>query len=85
MSDNNSMHNIKNISQVEWDKVSTKNIYFGHQSVGYNMIDGIQSILEKNPNIGINIKEDHELKAFNDSSFVHGKNGKNGYVTKNYI
>lgn len=75
---NNPMKNIKTIKQAQWNKLANKNIYFGHQSVGYNMIDGIESILKENPNIKIDIKEGNELIKFESPVFAHAKIGKNG-------
>jgi len=33
------------------EKLSQKKIYFGHQSVGFNIIDGIKDIMKENPQI----------------------------------
>ena len=60
----NHMKIIKTIKQAQWDKLANKKIYFGHQSVGYNMIDGVELILKENPKIGIKIKEGDDIKAF---------------------
>ena len=32
-----------------------KKIYFGHQSVGFNILDGVSEILKNNPSIKLNI------------------------------
>ncbi|MFC2091760.1 hypothetical protein ACFLTD_03220 [Elusimicrobiota bacterium] len=42
---------LKDISQEEWDKLAEKDIFFGHQSVGNNIIDGINDILSEVPGI----------------------------------
>lgn len=75
---NNSMKSIKTISQERWGKLANKKIYFGHQSVGYNIIDGVETILKNNPNIKINIKEGNKLIIFEKPVFAHSKNGQNG-------
>jgi len=73
----NTMDKIKNINQNKWNLFSKKKIYFGHQSVGYNMIDGIEMILIENPNIKLNIKKGKDLNLFNSPVFAHDDNGSN--------
>jgi hypothetical protein len=40
---------IENINESIWRKLSQKKIYFGHQSVGNNIIKGLEDILNENP------------------------------------
>jgi len=71
------MDNIKKITQEKWDQLSQKKIYFGHQSVGYNMMDGMEMILKENPNIKINIRKGHDANLFQNPVFAHDNNGSN--------
>lgn len=71
------MDYIKNVPQNKWDELSQKKIYFGHQSVGYNMIDGLIDHLKNNPNIKLTIAEGNDLGLFDQSVFAHSTNGKN--------
>ena len=41
-----------------------KKIYFGHQSVGFNMMDGITMHLNENPAIDIEISEGIESEDY---------------------
>lgn len=75
---NNPMKGIETINRTQWDKLGNKKIYFGHQSVGYDLIDGVESILKKNPDIKINIIEGSNLGLFENPVFAHSKNGLNG-------
>ncbi|MFH0974678.1 MAG: hypothetical protein V1874_02725 [Spirochaetota bacterium] len=68
---------ITNISQPEWKNLAGKKIYFGHQSVGYNIIDGIKEIIKNNPNIKLNIIETSKQGDFNSPVFAHSVNGNN--------
>ena len=34
--------------EIDKKRLANKKIYFGHQSVGYNMIDGVESVLKQN-------------------------------------
>jgi hypothetical protein len=55
----------------------TKKIYFGHQSVGYNIIDGIKDVMKENPQIKLNIIETTDSAKFNEGIFAHSKVGRN--------
>lgn len=66
-----------NISDLDWNKLTSKKIYFGHQSVGYNMVDGMEMILKENPNIKLNIKKGNNINLFDKPVFAHDNNGTN--------
>ena len=51
-------------------------IYFGHQSVGYNILSGLESLAKKS-SIDINILEWNENKKLPQSYFLHSQVGKN--------
>lgn len=70
---------IEDIQKESWDKLSTKKIFFGHQSAGYNVIDGIRNVMEKYPEIKLNIIETNNGSKFNNGFFAHFKIGKNTY------
>lgn len=89
-----SMDNIKNVPQAKWDKLASKKIYFGHQSVGYNMVDGMEVVLKENTNIKLNINKGRESNLFRKPAFAHDNNGSNRdprlkiddfYTTLNHI
>jgi len=67
------------ISQQQWDKLSQKKIFFGHQSVGNNIIDGINKIELKKPYIHLNIVRTKNKSDFNKPVFAHFAIGKNDY------
>lgn len=71
------MDKIKKVTPKKWNQLSEQRIYFGHQSVGYNMIDGIEMILKENPNIKLNIKKGKEPNLFLSPVFAHDNNGSN--------
>lgn len=71
------MNSINNVSQEKWDKLAGKKIFFGHRSVGYNMIDGIKAHLAENPNLKLNIEEGNSPSFFDHPVFAHSKNGQN--------
>jgi hypothetical protein len=68
---------IKNIPAEAWQKLSQKKIYFGHQSVGYNIIDGIKDVMKENPQIKLNIIETSNPSDFTSPLFGHSPVGNN--------
>lgn len=68
---------IKDVPREKWDKLAGQKIYFGHQSVGVNIIDGVKAILSENPHIKLNIVELRNPSDFNVGVFAHSSVGKN--------
>ena len=72
-----SLTSITNIPESTWKRLSEKGIYFGHQSVGYNILDGLKDVLKENPQIKLSIVETHDQAMFNKPVFAHSALGKN--------
>ena len=70
---------IKDIPASAWKKLTQKKIYFGHQSVGFNIIDGIKDLMKENPKIKLNIVETADQSDFGAGLFAHSRIGKNVY------
>ena len=68
---------IKDIPESAWTKLSQKKIFFGHQSVGNNIIDGIRDLMKENHQIRLNIVETSNPSDFNYPLFAHARVGKN--------
>ena len=69
---------IENIPAEKWKLLETKKIYFGHQSVGKNIVDGIKIILTEKPVIDLNIFEsDKRPIANNEGWFANSFIGEN--------
>lgn len=68
---------IEDVPLAVWKKIEGKKIYFGHQSVGLNVIQGIQELMDEYNFIHLNINSD--INKFNVKSgvFLHSKIGKN--------
>jgi len=64
------------ILKPELDKLKSKTIYFGHQSVGYNIIEGINDILKEN-NSTLKILEINNVDDISPFIFAHSWNGEN--------
>ncbi len=72
--------NIEQVSTEQWNKMAKKTIFFGHQSVGYNILDGVKRVMEQNPLVNLKIVKitnpgdiDHSAKGI----LYHAEVGKN--------
>ena len=58
-------------------KVAEKRIYFGHQSVGLNIIDGINDILKEHQGAELRIAKTTDPLVLNSPVFAHSMVGEN--------
>lgn len=58
-------------------KVAGKRIYFGHQSVGLNIIDGINDILKEHQGVELKITKTTDPHVLNGPVFAHSMVGEN--------
>ena len=78
---NNSKTNLQNMRHISdsLQVLESNAIYFGHQSVGFNIVSGIQEILKDNSRVHLNLKEiitsDTTLQI---PAFLHSPIGRNG-------
>jgi len=68
---------IDDVPKAYWEKLAGKKIYFGHQSVGYNIMDGITDVISGRDDISLNIVESRESSVFDQPVFAHSQVGKN--------
>jgi hypothetical protein len=59
-------------------RVSRQTIYFGHQSVGYNILEGIRDILKEYPQQALTLVETREPATSKAPFFAHSTIGRNG-------
>ena len=45
---------LEGVTESTWKKLAEQRIYFGHQSVGFNIIEGINDIMKENHQIILN-------------------------------
>jgi hypothetical protein len=68
---------IDDVPQAYWKALAGKRIFFGHQSVGYNVIDGIRDIANQHDYVKLNVVETREPAAFDRPVFAHAQVGRN--------
>lgn len=65
-------------SRSQWDAVAGTRIFFGHQSVGDNILDGIKTIGEAQSFPPLRIIESTETASVDGPMLLHAKIGQNG-------
>lgn len=68
---------VQDIPQEKWDNLAQKKIFFGHQSVGYNIIQGMEQVIKENPNIRLHIVKTTNADDVEGPVFAHDWIGTN--------
>jgi hypothetical protein len=68
---------IRGIPDFKCRRLLEQRIFFGHQSVGYNVIDGIRDVMQDNPQIKLNIDETVNVESLHQPVFSHARVGNN--------
>lgn len=71
------LYSLKDVPASDWKKLSEKRIYFGHQSVGFNILDGMKDVMQENPQIVLKIVETRKATDLAPGILVHTTIGKN--------
>ncbi len=73
----NTFKSLKELPDTTWEALSKKKFYFGHQSVGYNILDGIKDLQKDYPRLKLNIVETTNPDDFSKGILAHSKVGEN--------
>jgi len=68
---------LDNLSQ-DLNVVRTERIYFGHKSVGYNLIEGIKELISESKASPLNLVKIDEIRSKQQPFFADSEIGKNG-------
>ena len=66
------------VSPALWQKLSDRTIYFGHQSVGDNILGGVAKILAQEPAIRLEIVKSSDPARWDRPALAHFAVGTNG-------
>jgi hypothetical protein len=66
------------LAEANLQKLSEKKIFFGHQSVGDNILDGLAKLMQHNKAIRLNIVKTSHSDMFTKPMFAHASVGSNG-------
>jgi hypothetical protein len=65
------------VPDAVWQKLAKKSIYLGHQSVGFNILDGVSAILKEKNSIPLKIEETENPKQYKPGIITHSRIGEN--------
>lgn len=68
---------IADVPDSAWAALAAKRVYFGHQSVGVNIMDGVAAVLAAEPRLGLRVVTG-EADLATGGAFLHGPVGRNG-------
>jgi len=68
---------LDNVSAADWGNLAGKKIFFGHQSVGYNIMEGVSALRKEYPSIQLTIVETTDPSRFDAPVFAHAQVGRN--------
>ena len=77
MTERTELPSMAGIPDATWQTLAQKKIYFGHQSVGDNIIAGMNELMQSHPAIKLKVLETHSPAAFGQPVFAHSEVGKN--------
>ena len=61
-----------------WRRLAGRRVFFGHQSVGENIVDGVRDILAARPDIGFAVSDLPNLAQLAEPGLYHARIGRNG-------
>lgn len=68
------------VPSATWDRLAGKRVFFGHQSVGADIVAGLQAVMKAKPQIKLRITESSDPGAMDQPGLVHAKIGANESV-----
>lgn len=65
------IHSFAEVSPSSWDTLAQRKIFFGHQSVGENIIQGITELMNEHNEMKLDITKTKNLANFPEGVFAH--------------
>jgi len=72
------LRSVKDLSPESKAALAGARVFFGHQSVGSNIMAGVEDLLREDPGLGLRVVEVGNAGLPSGSFFAHGKIGQNG-------
>jgi hypothetical protein len=72
-----SRQRLQAVPEDRWEALARKKIYFGHQSVGGNILDGLRTVLRQRCEIRLEIREMRSPGDLDRPALVHSLIGRN--------
>ncbi len=72
------MASLQDVEPGVLQKLSSRTVYFGHQSVGGNLVDGMTKLMTRDPRLKLNIVKTDDPQNITGGMFAHSDIGENG-------
>jgi hypothetical protein len=72
------MPSLEDVTAEEWQRLGAQRFFFGHQSVGGDLLAGLQEILAADPTIPLRVIESDDPSAMSEPGLYHYRIGENG-------
>lgn len=72
---------LDSVTAADWEWLAGQRIFFGHQSVGQNIVDGIRDVLADHPEIALKLVGTREPELVVGPAFIHALVGRNEDVS----
>ena len=69
---------LSDVPDVAWQSLGAKRLFFGHQSVGGNIMEGVAEVVRDNPRIGLRVAVGTDSLVGGRAVFAHDRIGRNG-------
>lgn len=72
---------LSQVSAADWERLAQRRIFFGHQSVGQNLLDGLADVLAAHPAVKLRVVAATAVDSVAGPALIHAKIGRNGEPT----
>ena len=69
---------LEEVTAAEWQRLGGRTLFFGHQSVGANVMEGVAEVLRAHPEIPLRVIETTDPARITAPGLYHGAVGRNG-------
>ncbi len=69
---------LEEVTAAEWQRLAGQTLFFGHQSVGANVMEGVAELLRAHPEIPLRVIETNDPARIAAPGLYHGAVGRNG-------
>ncbi len=68
---------LADVDSASWARLAQRRIFFGHQSVGRNIMDGVAEVLAAEPRVRLAVVETKDAAAMREPGLYHARVGRN--------
>ncbi len=69
---------LSDVSAAQWQRLASRKVFFGHQSVGGNILGGVRAVLADHPEIGLRLVTSRSPAGVSGGALVDASVGSNG-------